>query len=176
MAMTHSLMFPITLLGLLSLSQAAPNSTPTTLETQTAQLRALVAESPKLNLVRTALAVQPPAAGWALDMVSSVAVDAAGIICVLQRFDLEGHYLGEWSGFGKTFSLTIGSGFLWIGTQPRNETNGAPGWLMKIDPATGKLLGSVESPGHHSIDVTARGDLFTGTRPNQVLWFRERVP
>ena len=44
---------------------------------------------------------------------------------------------------------------------------------MKIDLATGKLLGSVDSPGHHSIDVTADGELFTGTRPNQILWFRK---
>jgi DNA-binding beta-propeller fold protein YncE len=314
-------MFPVTLLCLFALAATAQDAAPATLEAQTAQLRALVAQSPKLPLGRTELEVQPPAPGWALDMVSSVAVDPAGVIWLLQRgdkadpiiavqrdghvlrswgkrlfkiphsiridpdgnvwtvdaassvvlkfttegkklleiqvggqpaspssafcgttdiafgpngrifisdgyanarileytaegkrvrewgtpgtgpgqfrlphgiaidkqnvlyvadrengriqrFDLEGKYLGEWSSFGKTFSLTFSGSALWIGTQPRNEPNGAPGWLMKIDPATGKVLGSVESTGHHSIDVTTVGELFTGTRPDQVLWFR----
>ena len=51
----------------------------------------------------------------------------------IQRFDLRGRYLGEWSNLGKTFSLKLAEGALWIGTQPRNQPNGAPGWLMKID-------------------------------------------
>lgn len=314
-------MFTITLLCLLTLSQAAKDFVPATLEAQAAQLRALVAQSPKLPLQLTTLGIQSPADGWALDMVSSAAADRTGVIWLLQRgdkadpvvavnrdgrvlrswgkglfkiphsiridpdghiwtvdaassvvlkfdtagkklleipvggqpsnprsafcgttdlafgphgrifisdgyanarileytaegqrvrewgapgtgpgqfrlphgitidkqdvlyvadrengriqrFDLDGRYLGEWSGFGKTFSLTFSGAALWIGTQPRNETNGAPGWLMKIDPANGKLLGSVASTGHHSIDVTANGELLTGTRPNQVLWFR----
>ena len=108
-----------------------------------------------------------------------IAVDETGVIYVadrengrIQRFDLEGRYLGEWSNFGKTFSLALAGEALWIGTQPRNQTNGAPGWLMKIDRHGGKLLGSVESPGHHSIEVTESGELLTGTRPKQVLWFR----
>lgn len=313
-------MVPIILLCLLTLSQAANDSAPATLEAQTARLRELVAQSPALSLHRTVLAIQPPAAGWALDMVSSVAVDRTGVIWFLQRgdkadpvialhrdgrvlrswgkglykiphsiridpdgnvwtvdaassvvlkfttegkklleiavggqppnprsafcgttdiafapngrifiadgyanarileytaegqrvrewgkpgqgpgqfhlphgitidkngviyvadrengriqrFDLDGRYLGAWTDFGKTFSLTASGGFLWTGTQPRNEPNGAPGWLMKIDPGTGKLLGSVESTGHHSIDVTAGGELITGARPNQILWF-----
>jgi DNA-binding beta-propeller fold protein YncE len=108
-----------------------------------------------------------------------IAVDEKGVIYVadrengrIQRFDLNGKYLGEWVGFGKTFSLTLSGGALWIGTQRRNEPNGSLGWLMKIDRSSGKLLGYVESPGHHSIEVTRDGELWTGTRPDQVLWFR----
>lgn len=90
----------------------------------------------------------------------------------IQHFTREGKYLGEINGMGKTFSLAIRDGALWIGTQPRNEPNGAPGWVVKLDPATGKILGLVNSPGHHSVDVTAAGEVFTGVRPDQLLWFR----
>ena len=44
---------------------------------------------------------------------------------------------------------------------------------MKIDRHSGKVLGCVESAGHHSIEVTSAGELLTGTRPDQVLWFRK---
>jgi DNA-binding beta-propeller fold protein YncE len=90
----------------------------------------------------------------------------------IQRFNLQGKYLGEWSNLGKTFSLRLRDGALWIGTQPRNLPNGAPGWLMKIDRETGAVLGYVESTGHHSVEATGSGELLTGTRPDQVLWFR----
>ncbi len=108
-----------------------------------------------------------------------IAVDENGVLYIadrengrIQRFDLQGRYLGEWDNLGKTFSITMWDGALWIGTQPRNEPNGAPGWLMKIDRRTGQVLGYVESTGHHSIEVTPAGELLTGTRPDQVLWFR----
>jgi DNA-binding beta-propeller fold protein YncE len=107
-----------------------------------------------------------------------IAIDS-GIIYVadrengrIQRFDLQGKYLGEWSNLGKTFSLRMRDGALWIGTQPRNLPNGAPGWLMKIDRETGAVLGCVESTGHHSVEATGSGELLTGTRPDKVLWFR----
>jgi DNA-binding beta-propeller fold protein YncE len=93
----------------------------------------------------------------------------------IQRFDLDGRPRGEWNHLGKTFSLTFGpDGHLWIGTQPRNVPNGAEGWLVKVDRTSGKVLGYLESPGFHSVDVTAAGEALTGARshPNQVLWFR----
>lgn len=96
----------------------------------------------------------------------------------IQRFDLNGRYLGEWSNLGKTFSITAGpDGQLWIGTQPRNLPNGAEGWLVKVDRSTGKILGYVDSPGFHSVSVTAAGEPLAGARshPNTVLWFR-RAP
>jgi DNA-binding beta-propeller fold protein YncE len=109
----------------------------------------------------------------------AIAVDEDGVLYVadrengrIQRFDLDGRYLGEWANLGKTFSLKMSGGALWIGTQPRNEPNGAPGWLMKVDRRAGGVLGAVESTGHHSIEVTSLGELLTGTRPDAVLWFR----
>lgn len=117
-----------------------------------------------------------------LNLPHGIAIDKDGIIFVadrengrIQRFTREGKYLSEINGLGKTFSLTLAQGALWIGTQPRDEPNGAPGWLMKLDKTTGKVLGIVDSPGHHSIDVTPQGEVFTGVRPDQLLWFR-RTP
>lgn len=109
-----------------------------------------------------------------------IAIDENGVIYVadrengrIQKFDLNGKFLGEWVGFGKTFSLDLRGSAIWIGTQRRKEPNGSPGWLMKLDRQTGKLLGYVESTGHHSIAVTRDEELWTGTRPDKVLWFRK---
>jgi DNA-binding beta-propeller fold protein YncE len=110
-----------------------------------------------------------------------IAVDDQGIIYVadrengrLQRFDLDGKYLGEWR-LGKVFSVTFRDGKLWIGTQARNEPNGAAGWLMNIDRRTGRVLGCVDSDhGQHTVNVTDRGELLAGARPDRVLWFRRR--
>jgi DNA-binding beta-propeller fold protein YncE len=94
----------------------------------------------------------------------------------IQRFDLDGKYLGEWGHLGKTFSITAGpDGNLWIGTHPRNVINEAPGWLVNVDRKSGKVLRYVDSPGLHSVDAIrnravlsdpGRGNL------NRVLWHR----
>jgi len=114
-----------------------------------------------------------------LNLPHGIAIDAREVIYVadrengrIQRFSREGKYLSEINGLGKTFSLTIKNNALWIGSQPRNEPNGAPGWIMKLDPTTGKVLGRIDSPGHHSIDVSAIGEILTGVRPDQLLWFK----
>jgi sugar lactone lactonase YvrE len=93
----------------------------------------------------------------------------------IQRFDLEGRYLGEWNQFGKTFSISAGpDGNLWLGTHPRNVPNEDGGWIVKVDPDTGKVLGYIDSPGLHSVDITAAGEVVTGARirPDEVFWFR----
>jgi DNA-binding beta-propeller fold protein YncE len=108
-----------------------------------------------------------------------IAIDEDGVVYVadrengrIQRFDLDGRYLGEWSNLGKTFALKAAAGALWIATQPRDQPNGAPGWLMKVDRRTGKVLGCVESIRQHSIEVTPVGELMSGPGPDRVLWFR----
>jgi DNA-binding beta-propeller fold protein YncE len=110
-----------------------------------------------------------------------IAVDREGILWIadrengrIQKFDLDGRYVGEWDHLGKTFSLVVDrNGRLWIGTQPRNVANGAEGWLVKVDRKTGDVLGSIPSPGFHSIDV-ADGQAITGARshPDAVIRFR----
>ena len=113
----------------------------------------------------------------------AIAIDREGIIYVadrengrIQRFSPEGRYLDEWRHLGKTFSLKVApSGELWLGTQPRDVENGAEPWIVKVDRKTGKILGVIESRGHHSIDLNADGEPLTGARPDKVLWFRKTL-
>jgi hypothetical protein len=108
-----------------------------------------------------------------------IAVDDQGVLYVadrqngrLQRFDLNGKYLGEWDNLGMVTTVTFRDGTLWIGTQFRNEPTGAEGWQMKIDRKTGKILGYVVSGhSHHILNVTKRGELLSGARPDIVWWF-----
>jgi sugar lactone lactonase YvrE len=94
----------------------------------------------------------------------------------IQRFDLEGKYLGEWNHLGKTFSITAApDGNLWVGTHARNVVNEAPGWLVNVDRRTGKVLGYVDSPGLHSVDARRQGVVLSDPgrgNLNQVLWHR----
>jgi 6-bladed beta-propeller len=113
-------------------------------------------------------------------LVHSIQVDEKGVVYVsdrengrIQRFDLDGRYLGLWSNLGKAFSITLGPECLYIGTQPRNQPNGAPGWLMKIDRASGQVLGVVESTRNHGVAVTADGELLVGPGADGPQWFRK---
>jgi sugar lactone lactonase YvrE len=94
----------------------------------------------------------------------------------IQRFDLEGKYLGEWNHLGKTFSITAApDGDLWVGTHARNVVNEAPGWLVNVDRKTGKVLGYVDSPGLHSVDARRQGEVLSDPgrgNLNRVLWHR----
>ena len=110
----------------------------------------------------------------------SLAVDDAGVIYVadrqngrLQRFDLQGRFLGEWDHLGMVTSVAFAGGRLWIGTQQRNEPTTAAGWIMEIDRRSGKIVGYVDSShGHHVINVTGNGTILSGARPDTVLWWR----
>jgi DNA-binding beta-propeller fold protein YncE len=97
----------------------------------------------------------------------------------IQRFDLKGKFLGQWTHVGKPYSLRYLDGTLFAGVQRPDQTSVAgparrpPGWLLKIDPATGTVLAQTESAGaHHFIEVTAGGDLYGGSMPDGFTWFR----
>jgi len=104
----------------------------------------------------------------------SIQVDENGVVYVadrengrIQRFDRDGKYLGEWSQYGKTFGLTLAGNAIWLSTIPRGP-NSAPGWLIKVDRTTGKLLGFVDAMGNHGMDVMPNGDLLQAPGPNQI--------
>ncbi|PWT99420.1 MAG: hypothetical protein C5B51_27200 [Terriglobia bacterium] len=102
----------------------------------------------------------------------------------VQRFDLDGHYQGEWTHLGRPFALKIAGGALWISLMTlepggRGEGPRASPWILKVDPATGKAMGQIEAPGPHSIDVSDAGELLAsgccgGSNPMGFSWFRKR--
>ena len=121
----------------------------------------------------------PGSAPGRLHLPHGIAIDENGVVYVadrengrVQRFDLNGRFLGEWPDLGKVFGVTLDGRALWIGTQQRNEPNGSAGWFMKLDRSTGQVLGLIESQhGQHTVHISPRGDLTAGARPDTVLWF-----
>jgi len=75
------------------------------LAAQAEQFRALMRGAPRLPLQLSEFPIQRPSSGWALEMVSSVAVDSGGVIYLLQRgsqadpvivADRQGRILRSW--------------------------------------------------------------------------------
>jgi DNA-binding beta-propeller fold protein YncE len=83
----------------------------------------------------------------------------------VQRFDPDGRYLGEWTNLGRPFALKVAGGALWVSSMFTKPA------ILKVDLATGKILGQIESPGPHSIDVSEAGEIVAsgccgGSNPN----------
>ena len=112
----------------------------------------------------------------------SIQIDAAGLVYVadrengrVQRFDQTGKFLGEWT-YGKTFGLEADGAFMWLATQPVQQPNLSPGWLLKVDTKTGKIVGWLSSTGNHGMDVTTSGELLVGPGPSRVPQRHSRAP
>jgi DNA-binding beta-propeller fold protein YncE len=113
----------------------------------------------------------------------SIQIDEKGVVYVadrengrIQKFDLDGKYLGEIPGLGRTYSLKLAGNVLWAGMQQLNEPTGAPGWVVKLDRNTGKMLGHLDvadKGGLHSMEQTASGEPIT-VLANQLMWFHAK--
>jgi hypothetical protein len=114
----------------------------------------------------------------------SIVIDENNILYVadrengrIERFDLEGKYLGEIPNLGRTYSLKLGAdGTLWAGIAPLNEPTGAPGWVVKLDRNSGRILGYVsirDRAGLHSVEDAGNGQPMTDVG-NRVVWFKSR--
>jgi hypothetical protein len=92
----------------------------------------------------------------------------------IEKFDLDGRYLGEIDGLGRVYSLAFGErGTLWATTAPLNVPPGSPGWILKMDRKTGRILGHVSvsaEPGLHCLDMV-NADQPLISIGNEVLWF-----
>jgi len=68
------------------------------------------------------------------------------------------------------------NGTLWAGIQPPNESAGSPGWVVKLDRKSGKILGYVpvsENARLHSVEDAGEGQPVTDVG-NGVVWFKRR--
>jgi sugar lactone lactonase YvrE len=96
----------------------------------------------------------------------------------IEKFDLDGKFLGEIPNLGRTYSLKLGAnGTLWAGMQALNEPPGSPGWVVNLDRRTGKILGYVplsEKAGLHSVEDGGDGQPMTDVG-NRIVWFRRRA-
>jgi 6-bladed beta-propeller len=94
----------------------------------------------------------------------------------IQLFDLDGKHLDEFS-IGKTYSLQVAGGSLWASMHPLDQPTASPGWLVKLDKGTRKILGYVqvaERRGLHFVEATEQGEPMTGVA-NQVRWYRSNA-
>ena len=114
----------------------------------------------------------------------SVQVDSKGLVYVsdrennrIQIFDANGKYLRQWNHLGATQNIFITpKDEMWIITHRDNIENitydTLAGRLMRIDIATGKILGAMESPGHW-LNVSPAGEIFVGSLTGNVFrWYQ----
>jgi len=113
----------------------------------------------------------------------SIAIDSKGTVYVsdrennrIQNFDANGKFLRQWTHLGATQNMFITpKDELWIITHRNNIENitydTLAGRIMKIDLASGKIVGAMESPGHW-INVSAAGEIFIGSLTGNVFrWY-----
>jgi streptogramin lyase len=113
----------------------------------------------------------------------SVAVDSKTNVYVsdrennrIQIFDRNGKFLRQWTHLGATQNIFITpKDEMWIITHRDNIENitydTLAGRIMRIDLASGKILGAMESPGHW-IHVTPASEIFIGSLTGNVFrWY-----
>ena len=94
----------------------------------------------------------------------------------IQIFDSNGKFLRQWTHLGATQGMDISpKDELWIITHRNNQENLAydtlAGRIMHVDIATGKILGSMESPGHW-LSLGQNGDIFIGSLTGNIFrWY-----
>jgi 6-bladed beta-propeller len=94
----------------------------------------------------------------------------------IERFDMQGKFSGEIDHLGRCYALRLGDGVLWASMSPMGEDPGAPGWLVKLNPQNGRILGHLdvtEQREGHSIDVLPSGEPVV-TVGNGLLVFHQR--
>lgn len=92
----------------------------------------------------------------------------------IESFDLHGHYLSEISGLGRVYSLRVAKHVIWASIAPSDQPVGSPGWLVKLDRHTGRMLGHLELSevrSGHAVELSSAGEPVT-TSGDKLLWFR----
>jgi len=117
----------------------------------------------------------------------ALAVDSSGLVYVsdrendrIQVFEADGKFVRQWTHLGATQGLCLTpNDDLWIITHRNHIENlmydTLAGRIMHVELASGRILGSMESPGHW-IHVTPVGEIYVASLTGNVLrWSPERV-
>lgn len=115
------------------------------------------------------------------NVVHSIAVGPQGYIYVadrengrLQWFDPQGKFLGQWTYGGQLYTVAFSqAGELYVSTHTMGVSLDTEFNVVKIDPASGKMLGRFEVRAHE-LAVAPDGTLLPATRGSQLLLFQLR--
>ena len=109
----------------------------------------------------------PGAGPGAFHLPHAIQISRTGTVYVADRengriqvFDLNGKFLREFNGLGRCYALELKGGVLWVTMGPREQDPGAPGWLVKLDPESGHILGHLPVPDQragHALDLLDPG-------------------
>jgi len=118
------------------------------------------------------------------DTVHAVATDSKGRVYVsdrennrIQIFDSDGNFLKQWTHLGATQGIDItDKDEMFVMTHRNNVENivydTLAGRIMKIDLESGRILGSMESPGHEMDVSDWTGEIFIGSLTGNALrWY-----
>jgi outer membrane protein assembly factor BamB len=125
---------------------------------------------------------QPGTGPGEFNLPHAIQIDKDGTIYVadrengrIQKFDLDGKFLSEFPHLGRIYSLKLANGVLWAGTQAFNQSPGSPGgWLIKLDPKTGNIMGHLYVPERHALHCVEQmpsGEPLT-MMGDELLWFK----
>lgn len=117
-----------------------------------------------------------------LHLPHAIIVDRNNVVYVadrengrIEKFDLAGRYSGEIDGLGRVYSLALGEhGTLWATMSPLNVPPGSPGWIVKMERGSGKILGYVpvsDAQALHCLEIVNGNQPMTDVG-NEVLWFK----
>ena len=79
----------------------------------------------------------------------------------IEVFSPHGRFLRAFDGLGKCYALELRSGALWVTMGPKDQDPGTPGWLAKLDPKNGRMLGHLfvpEQRAGHALALLASGE------------------
>ena len=109
----------------------------------------------------------PGAAPGQFHLPHAIQIGRSGIVYVADRengrielFDLHGRYLRTFDSLGKCYALQLQGRVLCATMGQKDHAPGTPGWLIKMDAQTGRLLGHLFVPDQqtgHAFDLFGSG-------------------
>jgi len=92
----------------------------------------------------------------------------------VQWFTLDGKFLGQWQFGGQLFSVAFGpGGEVYVGSHPKGASLDDEFYLIRLDPATGRMMGKVPVR-THEVSVGADGAVYPATRNGELVLVRPR--